>query len=219
MALPVFSPTSAPTVDVETLSRAAAAARLEVHAAHVNKMVAAGMLPLPITTASIEPLRGRPRLQVTAGELTVLRTGARRAVDPGEFPGDARRWIGFHVDHTDAELDETCLRWWRSDPDRIVGNELLAVCVGNFPVAVYRVTGVADTVTRQDEDAPRHHYNGTLLARVTRGMVATRREQLPGHLRRLTDQIMGSRIAVESGGPIGYLEPAAAHQHRGGGAR
>jgi hypothetical protein len=208
--LPAFAVSTAPETYSETLSRTAAAARLELHVAHVDKMVRSGMLPLPITAAAVDRLLGRPKLRVVAGELTVLRTDARKTADRAKYPGDRRRWMGFHVDHTDAELDETSLRWWRSDPVRVLDNELFAVTVANFPVAVYRISGVEDSYTRSDEDSPRQHYAGQLLARISPAMVASRREPMPGHLRPLVNQIMASRITVASGGPIGYLEPPAA---------
>jgi hypothetical protein len=207
MPLPVFAAPTAPPIRPETLSRTAAAARLELHVAHVDKMVRAGMLPLPITAAAVDQLLGRPKLRVVEGELTVLRTDARQTADQRKYPADGRRWMGFHVDHTDAELDETSLRWWRCDPARVLHNELFVVTVANFPVAVYRVEGHEESFTRADEDTPRQHYNGQLLARITPGMVARRREPMPGFLRPLVDQILDSRITVNSGGPIGYLEP------------
>lgn len=191
----------------ETLSRTVAAGRLGVHPAHLDKMIRAGMLAVPITTASIEALAGRSPLRVLSGELTVLRTDARRASDASEHVFDGRQWIGFHVSHTDQELGETSLRWWRSDPARVLDNELLAVTVATFPVAVYRITEHKDSMTRPDEDAPRHHYAGDLLARVTAGMMVTRCDPMPGYLNPLVDQIMASRISVNSGGPVGYLEP------------
>lgn len=208
MPLPTFAAPMAPSTQPVTLSRTTAAARLELHVAHVDKMVRAQMLPLPITAESVNELLGRPWLEVVDGELTVLRTDARAEADPEKHPGDPRRWIGFHVDHTDPELEETSLRWWRSDSDRVVNNELFAVTVATFPVAVYRILKLQASETRPDEPTARHHYAGQLLARVTRGMVVGYRDPMPGHLRSLVTQIMASRIVVSSGGPIGYLEPA-----------
>jgi hypothetical protein len=212
MPLPIFAASAAHDAYPETLTRTAAAARLELHVAHVDKMVRAAMLPLPITAASVNQLLGRPKLRVVDGELTVLRTDARRIADRARYPHDPRRWMGFHVDHTDPELEETSLRWWRSDPARVRDNELFAVTVATFPVAVYLVLGHEASYTREDEDTPRQHYAGRLLARITPGMVVSRREPMPRHLRPLVEQIMSSRITVSSGGPIGYLEPAAAPQ-------
>lgn len=206
MPLPTFASATEPD-GLETLSRTAAAARLELHVAAVGKMIRASMLPLPITAAAVDQLRGRPRLQVVDGELTVLRTDARAIADAGKYPDDPRRWMGFHVDHTDAELEDASLRWWRSEPGRVLDNELFAVTVATFPVAVYRIFGLEASRTRADEDAQRHHYAGQLLARVTPGMIVRWREPIPGHLRARVDQIMSSRITVASGGPIGYLEP------------
>jgi hypothetical protein len=187
-----------------------AAARLDLHVAHVDKMVRAGMLRLPITVPSIERLLGRPKLRVVDGQLTVLRTDARQDADRAKYPHDSRRWMGFHVQHTDTELDETSLRWWRCDPARVLDNELFAVTVATFPVAVYHVTGHRESYTRPGEEGPRHNFVGKLLARTSPGMVAAPREPMPGHLRPLVERIMASRITVSSGGPIGYLEPSAA---------
>lgn len=61
------------------------------------------------------------------------------------------------------------------------------------------------TVTRDDEDVPRHHYKGRLLARVTPGMIISIQKDIPGYLKRKTEQLTNSRIVVNSGGPIGYL--------------
>jgi hypothetical protein len=209
MPLPAFYAPSAPRIGVETLSRTVAAARLELHRAHVDKMIHARMLQPKITAAEVDALRGRPKLRVQSGELTVLRTDARQDADRTKYPHDERRWMGFHVDHTPTELDETSLRWWRSDPARVLDNQLFVVTVATFPVAVYQITGYEASYTRPDEDQPRHHYAGTLLARVTPGMVARLCEPMPGHLWRLVEQVMESRITVNSGGPIGYLESAA----------
>ena len=115
--------------------------------------------------------------------------------------------MGFHVEHSDHELEAASLRWWRSDPAKVVDNELFVVTVATFPVAAYRILERADSITRADEDVPRHHYAGQLLARVHPGMSVTYPQNTPGHLRRMAKQIMDSRIVVSSGGPIGYLEP------------
>ncbi|MFR9802576.1 hypothetical protein ACL02T_09775 [Pseudonocardia sp. RS010] len=208
MPLPSFDLPAGADRRSETLSRTVAAARLELHVAHVDKMIRAGMLPLPITAASVDQLLGRPRLRVVDGELTVLRTDARQQADPAKYLSDPRRWLGFHVQHTDAELEETSLRWWRCTPDRVMDNELFAVTVATFPVAVYQITGHKESITRPGEDKPRHQFAGELLARISPGMVGTVREPLPGHLRPLVERIMDSRIIVSSGGPIGYLNSA-----------
>lgn len=136
----------------------------------------------------------------------MLRTDARREADPDLSLGDERRWIGFHVGHTDTELEETSLRWWRCTPARLLENVLFGVTVATFPVAVYRVTEHAESIIRPDEENPRHHFGGQLLARVSAGMVPTFSGATPGHLRPLVKTIVASRIVVQSGGPIGYLE-------------
>lgn len=183
------------------MKRNEAAARLGIARASLDKLVRAGMLSLPIPVADVEAMANRPWLSVKEGQLTVLRTDARAEAHPGED----RRYIGFHVEHDRELLSETSLRWWRSTPEKVLDNELFAVTVSTIPVAVYRITGVAGRMFRGDEDAPRFSYEGELLsmwpsAHIRSGTgyaaLATR-----------VQQIMGSRIAVASGGPIGYLSP------------
>ncbi len=209
MPLPTFAPPATPTPSPETLTRTQAAARLELNPAGVDKLIRAGILSSPIKTTEVAPLTGRERLQVLVGALTVLRTDAREESDRAKYPADPRRWMGFHVEHTDEDLKAASLRWWRSDPVKVVDNELFVVTVATFPVAVYRILERADSVTRPDEDTPRHHYAGQLLARVRAGMTVDFHQDTPGHLRLMTKQVMNSRIVVTSGGPIGYLEPQA----------
>ncbi len=210
MPLPTFAPPATPTPAPETLTRTQAAARLELNPAGVDKLIRAGILSRSIKASEVAPLTGRERLQVTAGALTVLRTDAREEADQAKYPNDPRRWMGFHVDHTDEDLEAASLRWWRSDPVKVVDNELFVVTVATFPVAVYRILERADSVTRPDEDVPRHHYAGQLLARIRPGMAVAYPQNTPGHLRLMAQQIMNSRIVVTSGGPIGYLEPQTA---------
>jgi hypothetical protein len=207
MPLPTFAPPTNPPTRAETLNRTQAAARLGLNGPGVDKLVRAGLLGLPIRTDDVERLMGRDRLQVTEGELSVLRTDARAQSDRSKYPMDDRKWVGFHVQHTDDELAESSLRWWRCDPERVVDNELLAVTVATFPVAVYRILGKAKTIVRADETTSRHAFTGQLLGRVHPGMSTTFPQDTPGHLHQMARQIMNSRIAVSSGGPIGYLEP------------
>ncbi|MHB1063009.1 MAG: hypothetical protein ACYC1Z_00670 [Georgenia sp.] len=85
---------------------------------------------------------------------------------------------------------------------------LLVVTVATFPAAVYRILEKVDH-GRPDERVPRHQFAGQLLGRIHPGGVPMFRGDTPGHLRAMAKQIMGSRIVVNSGGPIGYLEPGA----------
>lgn len=208
MPLPTFVPAEAAAPRARTLNRTQAAARLGLNGPGVDKLVRAGMLTVPIELEEVERLAGRQRLRAATGELTVLRTDARAEADPVRYPHDPRQWVGFHVEHTDAELADSSLRWWRSDPERVRDNVLFAVTVSTFPVAVYAITDRIDSFQRAGEAWLRHHFAGDLLARAHPRMVATYRQDVRGDLRELARQIMTSRIAVDSGGPIGYLEPA-----------
>lgn len=209
MPLPAFAASAAEPARTEILNRTQAAAQLGINGPGVDKLVRAGILGLPIRAEDVERLMGRSHLQVTAGELTVLRTDARAKADPMKYPLDNRKWVGFHVQHSDDELAESSLRWWRCDPERVIDNELLAVTVATFPVAVYRILGKTDTTVRPDEITPRHAFAGQLLGRIYPGLSTTFSQATPGHLRSMAVQIMNSRISVASGGPIGYLEPEA----------
>ncbi|MFG1802433.1 hypothetical protein ACGFI4_20025 [Micromonospora carbonacea] len=201
MSLPTFAAPTTPATPSATLTRTQAAGRLGLHPAGIDKLVRAGIFEVPIAGTLVNEIAARQRLRVVDGELTVLRTDARADA----YPGEDRQFIGFHVAHTHDELEQTSLRWWRSDPTRILGNVLMAVTLATIPVAVYRITGQIGEKYRDGEDAPRHHYAGQLLARVHPGMHRTYPQSTPGHLRDLAKQIMKSRIAVSSGGPIGYL--------------
>ncbi|WP_148046169.1 hypothetical protein [Nocardioides marmoriginsengisoli] len=79
----------------------------------------------------------------------MLRTDARAPADRDKYPDDPRNWMGFNVEHSDEELEAASLRWWRSDPRRVVDNELFAVTVATFPVAVYRILGTAGSIASE----------------------------------------------------------------------
>ncbi|WP_169846709.1 hypothetical protein [Rhodococcus marinonascens] len=55
----------------------------------------------------MKELAGRSSLQVSDGELTVLRTDARQDA----YPDDDRKFIGFHTEHTDDQIGAASLRW------------------------------------------------------------------------------------------------------------
>lgn len=203
MPLPHFMPT-VPAPPRPQIRRNAAATQLEISRAGVNKLVDAGILPnhhlLPAD--AVAALADRHRLMVATGGLTVLRTAARAPAY------DDRTWIGFHVDHTDTELDETSLRWWRSDPDKIIDNVLYTVVVATVPAAVYKITGVLGQTQRPGEQGMRYHYSGDLLARLTRSTTSDFEISYrtgDSELLALTKRIMESRIVAPSGGPIAYL--------------
>lgn len=202
--LPRFAkPTGDPKVERNTLTRNEAAFELELSLTLIDKLIHSGILGVPLPAETIKQLASYPPLKVVEGELTVLRTDARQVAHPGE----SRQYIGFHTKHTDDQLNETSLGWWRSDPSRVLNNELFAVTVSTIPVAVYRITGHSEPFFRSGKVAPRYKYEGQLLGRVHPGMgTPVIRQDTPGHLRQLAAQIMTSRITVSSGGPIGYLE-------------
>lgn len=205
MPLPAFQPAAPPIDTRKTLSRNAAAIRLGISRGNFDKLVSAGILAEPLTQSAVEQLAQRPTLAVATGELTVLRTAARTPAY------DDRQWIGFHIDHTNTQLDDTSLRWWRAEPDRIIDNLLYAVTVATIPVCVYAITGINDTQQRGTEKGQRYRFDGQLLARLTpdaNSEIPTATYQI-GNTDRLYQrvvQIMGSRISVTSGGPIAYLD-------------
>lgn len=186
----------------DALTRSQAASRLGIAMGAVDKLVAGNVLSLPIRSDLVERIESRSYLVAEEGELTVLRTDARKPA----YPGEDREWIGFSTEHTDWELEQTSLRWWRSDPRRVIDNELFAVTIASVPVAVYKIDGVEDEHVRPGEDRPRYHYRGTLLHRSHPGMSdLPLSPAVPVQYQDQVRQIMSSRIKVVSGGPIGYL--------------
>lgn len=205
MPFPTFAPVDGVKSPPVELTRQQIASRLGLHRAGVEKIIDAGMLEHPFMASEVDAMANRQRLRVVDGELTVLRTDARADADLTEKPW--RRYIGFHTTHTNGELEATSLRWWRSTVETVLGNELFAVTVATFPVALYRITGHLRSFTREGEKHQRHHYEGQLLARVHPGMKIRLEADIPEHLKNPTRQVMESRIVVSSGGPIGYLKP------------
>lgn len=215
MSLPDFVPTPSARTSATTLAPAAAAVALGISRRSLDKLLDSGILPRPIPKALIDVLTQRERLAVSAGELTVLRTASKApAIE------EDRDHIGFHLDYDNAELEATSLRWWRCDPERVLANRLYTVTVATFPVAVYEVTEVLDTTIRDDERDPRYRFAGTLLTRL-QSRKAARPEDIifadventavvtsPARQHPLLPRaqaIMTSRVTVDSGGPIGYL--------------
>jgi len=206
MPLPVLAaPADGPESRPATISRSVAATRLDIAYGSVSKLVRCHVLPVPIPAALVDKLAARPDVVVVHGELTVLRTGSKEPADPAKYPEDERAHIGFDIALTDAELEETSLRWWRSDPEVVLDNEVFTVTVATVPVAVYRITAHVGSYTRPDENRPRHHYAGQLLGRLRADLEPDMRQDTPGHLRVLARQILTSRIRTSSGGPIAYL--------------
>lgn len=196
-----------------------AAARLGLSYDRLVKLIDAGFIAEPMLTLTIESLARRPYLAIDGpGELTVLRTGARTPAN--DWTG--RPNIGASVDYDNAELASTGLGWWRSDPDRLLRNGLFAETVSTFPLATWDLNELVDS-HGTDSDL-RHLYAGTLLARLRyryqvpdteaiifgvpeEQTVVTAPKELLGDPRvDAARLIMSSRIKVDSGGPIGYLE-------------
>lgn len=206
MPIPVLAvPAAGPEPRPAAISRSVAASRLGIAYGSVSKLVRCRILPLPVPAALVDKLAARPDLVVTDGELTVLRTGSKEPADRTKYPNDERDYIGFDIGYSDAELEETSLRWWRSDPEVVLDNEIFAVTVATVPVAVYRITGPVYAEIRRGEIRPRHHYRGQLLGRLRADLEPGMRQDTPGHLRALARQILTSRIRTTSGGPIAYL--------------
>uniref|UniRef100_UPI003D8B0631 hypothetical protein n=1 Tax=Gordonia sp. B7-2 TaxID=3420932 RepID=UPI003D8B0631 len=209
MPLPTFY-TRATRRSSGTLNRNDAASMLGVSRRNLDKLIDANIVDEPISENIINEMAHREVLAVRSGELTVLRTAAR-----AEAYDEDREWIGFHVDYDDDQLEETSLRWWRSDADRVRDNRLYTVTVSTIPVAVYDITDVQGSLQRPGEQGLRYHYSGALLARLSRdpatGEVEVQYRTNDPALHSRAKEIMTSRVVVSSGGPIGYLE-AAAHE-------
>ena len=175
--------------------------------AGVDQLVRAGVLENPLAISGVEHLASRPQLQVTSGELTVLRAKARQPADPRLWPEDPRPYVGFHAEHSDRELDETTLRWWRSDPRRVIDNELFACTVSGFVMAVYLITDLAATLVTTARQASHHHYLGQLLGRVHAADPAGRTTgAVPERLRARVELLLRSRVAIRAGNSIAYAE-------------
>lgn len=225
--IPQFTVTQSATTRRPDITRHAAATALGVNSASLTTLINTGILAEPLTRESVQSLAHRGWLSAAAGELTVLRVG-ELASSNGDL---TRPSIGFSLDLSDADLEAAVLRWWRSNPDRILRNQLFAVTVRTIPVALYQITGVANggVPIIDDQGHARYHYEGTLLARlvnrstlslgevrraassVISGAATTDTFVIVGDTSRdnpyatAIKQIMHSRIVVKSGGPIGYL--------------
>lgn len=207
------------TTEKEHITRHAAAAMLDVNYDSLRMLIDTGVLTEPLRTDAVEALAQRPWLSTIEGEMTVLRTGVCAAVDD-----DDRDFMGFTIDFKDPQLEAAVLRWWRSDPTRIVGNKLFTVTVRTIPVALYAITRCVNEAD-PDIDGKGHRrfwYEGTLLARIDRRdnevdgwaplsgntredfVIRTSQNRWSPYMEAIT-QIMHSRIVVASGGPIGYL--------------
>jgi hypothetical protein len=202
------------------LRKGEVAAALGLRDDRVRKLMGSGLLPHGGNARLfdgdvVHQLSLMPWLRVKEGELTVLRTDSRT---PNGYPGDPRKFEGFHVDMDDRAVADACLRWWRSDPARVQANQLFSVTIATFPTAVFSVSraderdGLPASIRVAHENFARHRYNGTLLARIRRDRSLWIADGLPEDVEAPVRQIMRSRVYTKSGGPIAYLEP-----HNGGG--
>ena len=167
-------------------------------------MMRCGLLPDTPTDADVASWEGRPFLGLSTGELTVLRTDSKEP-SPPVYPKDPRKWLGFDVGMNDFELEDASLRWWRCKPARVIYNELFAVTIAEFPVALYLLHEHVDHRRFGDEGFDRHHFAGTLLARLDADLELDIRPS-PALSESDIRTIMASRIRTSSGGPVGYLE-------------
>ncbi len=207
MSLATFS-ASPPAIQQRTLTRLQAATKLGLNPAAIDKLVSAHALSTPIKAGEVAQLAGRQRLAVTSGELTVLRTDSGWTPDPARTPATETRTVaGFDTHYNDADVACANLRWWRADADRVLDNVLFAVTLGTVPVAVFAVDGRLASFRVAGESFERHSFSARLLARIQPGLVVKHWPGTPGHLQTRVRQIMDSTIKVDSGGPIGYLEP------------
>ena len=205
--LPSFDMPDAARPARVTITRSQAAARLGMAPAGVDKLIRAGLLTVPLEAATVDELAARRFLKVVDGELTVLRTDAQGDADPSRYAGDNRRFVGFGVGMDPEDRDAANLRWWRSDPARVLDNQLFAVTVATFPGVVYDLGATTGSIQRPGEDFLRYRYSGRALAWLSDGLVVHYAPGIPGHLRTRAAEIMASRIHAPSGGPIAYLGP------------
>lgn len=223
MALPGLTHLAAHTdANPKRLSPAAAAMTLGLSRGSLNKITNAGVLEQPFVRDAVVNLAARPTLGVTEGGITVLRTTSATEARPETPP---RTRIGFDASMANDELEDANLRWWRGDAQKILDNEIFVPAIGSIPVAVYRLTGIADR--KQDGREVRYWFEGELLARLETRPSSGQGEnggpllslaihpwqisspQPRSHpLLPLAMKIMESRVFASSGGPIGYLNAA-----------
>ncbi|WP_336794204.1 hypothetical protein [Gordonia malaquae] len=229
MTIPTFG-SSTTLAQPETITRHAAAVQLGITHKSLSMLITAGILTEPLLRADVDALAARDRLVGRSGELTVLRIGA---LTPASDPG--RQFIGFAADIDDQQLADATLGMWRANPERVIGNRLYAVAMRTIPVALFAITGCPniDAPLVDDSGKLRYRFDGELLARIEPAAgrpgqpTSTAENTIDGHgvvpssfwvrstvdasspYRAAVEAIMTSRIAVDSGGPVGYLSGPA----------
>lgn len=191
--------TTTPNKGQTHLTHARIASTLGISVPGVRKLVDAAVLSQPASPAMVAEFATRPRLGISDGEITVLRTGpAEEVFDP------ERRFMGYDASMTDQEANRATTRWWRCDPDRVLSAGLFLVTISTIPVAVFEVNGLLDTLGHGTE--VRHALDARLLARfdATAGHT-TFREPSDRITAEDMTTIMGSRVYTTSGGPVAYL--------------
>ncbi|MFK0063405.1 hypothetical protein ACIQTN_29770 [Streptomyces werraensis] len=187
------------------LSRSEAASLLGVSVNTVAKLLDSGFLP-GLEAVRVTALSGAPQVQVSAGVLPVLRTGA-----PGvpSREGDDREVIGAGASMTDRQFLEGARQWWRCDAATVTSAGVLAIAVAGWVVGVLSVKGVQETRAWKPGEV-RHSFVAEIAGRV--GTLDDRQSyrvmtSVP-ELAEVTARLLGARVqGAVSGGPIAYLAP------------
>lgn len=191
----VFSTTPGRTANPPFMTRGAAASKLGISPAGVDKLTAAGMMRPSLKRTSVATMAQRPELVVSDGAITVLRT---TATTPSQ--SHARGSKGYDYKMDADEISDANLGWWRVDTGRVIDNKIFVVTISTFVAAVFSITGIAASEGAGTER--RHMLEGTLLGSTYHGVRGF------GYKTRdynMVETILGSRIYTESGGPIAYL--------------
>ncbi len=180
---------------ISALSGTATATLLGLSPGGVKKLTRAGILHPDnglYPRADVETLATRPLLSVDLGEITILRANGSPDGPPE----------GLHVNLDDTLLRTASLGPWRVDPRRVLRNQLFVACVATIPIAVFRITGIADTQAVSSNtiaNRNRYRFSGELLGRL--GQPPTTNDPWATH----ANIILTSRIISDSSGPIAYL--------------
>lgn len=187
--------TTITTQPPQLLVAAAAAGLLDLSPAGIAKLAAAGILSITqgrFRREDVEALAALPHLHVAGDEILIVRL-------EGGDPSTGR----LHVDMTDQELIAAALQGWRGDARRMTSCPLLVATVATIPMAVFRITGLAETTassSRAVANRARHRLDGVLLGRRGREVTCGDPQE-----RAWTELVLGSRVLSRSAGPVAYL--------------